>query len=154
MATLLALDWDSSEFHLVQASVARGKVHIQKAIHWREEEPFIPANAESFGQQLKQHLASAGISAGPIIVGLGRKRLVMKEVRFPDVGLEVEAAIVRNQIVKELTEAPEEVLLDYLPLPEPGKNGQRRAVSLVVRKDVVQGIQTACQVAGLKLIVV
>jgi Tfp pilus assembly PilM family ATPase len=154
LATLLALDWDSREFHLVQASVGRGKVHIQQAIHWREEEPFIPANAEAFGQELKQRLASAGIAAAPLIVGLGRQRLVVKEVRFPDVGPEVEAAIVRNQIIKELTETPEDVLLDYLPLPEPGKNGQRRAISLVVRKDVVQGIQTVCQVAGLKLLAV
>ena len=44
---------------------------------------------------------------------------------------------VRNQIVKELTESPDDVYLDYFPLAEPGKSGERRAVSVVVHKDIV-----------------
>lgn len=154
MARILALDWDSREFHLVEATVGRAKVQVHRAIHWREEEAFAPANAEAFGQRLRDRMKTAGIAAAPLVVGLGRERLVMKEVRYPDVGTDVEAAIVRNQIVKELTEAPEDVFFDYAPMAEASKNGQKRALSVVVRKDVVQGIQTASQVAGLKLVAV
>jgi Tfp pilus assembly PilM family ATPase len=154
LARIIALDWDSREFHLVEATVGRSKVQVHRAIHWREEEAFAPASAEAFGQRLRERLKSAGIAPSPLVVGLGRERLVMKEVRFPDVGQEIEASIVRNQIVKELTEAPEDVFFDYAPMAEASKNGQRRALSVVVRKDVVQGIQTASQVAGLKLVAV
>jgi Tfp pilus assembly PilM family ATPase len=154
LSHLIALDWDNREFHLVEASVGRGKAHVKRALQWREDEPIGPANAEAFGNRLRDRLKEAGIAPAPIVVGLGRDRMVVKEVRYPDVGAEVEAAIVRNQIIKELTESPEDVLIDYAPLAEAAKNGQRRALSLVVRKDIVQAIQKACQVAGLKLLAV
>jgi Tfp pilus assembly PilM family ATPase len=151
VARILALDWDNREFHLVEANVARGKVHVQRAVSWVEEEPMQPAGAEEFGKRLRERLKEAGIAAGPVVVGLGRDRLVIKEVRFPQVSQDVEAALVRNQIIKELTESQDDVYLDYFPLAEPGKSGERRALSLVVRKDIVQGIQAVARVAGLKL---
>jgi hypothetical protein len=59
---------------------------------------------------------------------------------------------VRMQIIKELTESPNDVYIDYVPLVEPDRNGQRRALSLVVRKEMIHGIQEACKSAGLKLL--
>jgi Tfp pilus assembly PilM family ATPase len=151
---LLALDWDNHEFHLVAGSVRRGKVHIDRAVHWREETPFTPAQAEEFGKRLRQRLAESGVSPGPVIVGLGRDRLVVKEIRYPQIDPAEEPNLVRMQIYKELTEAPGDVAIDYCPLAETDRNGQRRALSLVVRKDLVEGIQEACRVAGLKVIAI
>ena len=68
------------------------EVHIERAISWREEVPFAAANAEQFGQQLRDRLQAAGIAAAPLIVGLGRDRMVVKEIRFPQVPPEVEAS--------------------------------------------------------------
>jgi Tfp pilus assembly PilM family ATPase len=154
LAQLLALDWDNKEFHLVSANVTRGKVHIQQAVSWREEEPFVAAKAEQFGQRLQEEMKKAGMTAAPLIVGLGRDRVVVKEVRYPQVTPDVEAAVVRNQIIKDVTESPDDVFLDYYPLAEPTKVGERRALSLVVRKDVVQALQTVAKTAGLKLLAV
>jgi hypothetical protein len=151
VARILALDWDNREFHLVEATVTRGRVHVQRAVSWTEDVPFQPAQAEDFGKRLYSRLKAAHIAAGPIVVGLGRDRLVVKEVRFPQVSADVEAALVRNQIIKELTESPDDVYLDYFPLSEPGRGGERRALSLVVRKDIIHGIQNVCRAAGLKL---
>jgi Tfp pilus assembly PilM family ATPase len=154
LARILALDWDNREFHLVEANVARGRVHVQRTVSWMEDAAFVPAQAEAFGRRLRDRLKHAGIAAGPVVVGLGRDRLVVKEVRFPKVPPEVEAALVRNQIIKELTDSPDEVYLDYFPLSEPGKSGERRALSLVVHKDIVHGIQAACRAAGLKVMAI
>jgi len=151
LARFLALDWDNREYHLVAANINRGKVQIQSAISWRADEPFIPANAERFGEQLKQRLKTAGIAPAPLLVGLGRDRVVVREVRYPQVPSDVESLVVRNQIVKELTESADEVFIDYAPLAEPAHSGEQRALSLVVKKDVVQALQTICRVAGLKL---
>jgi len=148
---LLALDWDNREFHLVSANVHRGKVHIDRAVSWQVEEPFVVTKAEEFGQRLKDEMAKAGIAAAPLIVCLGRDKVVVKEVRYPQVGADVEASIVRNQITKDLTESPDEVVLDYAPLPEPARNGERRALSLVVRKATIQALGTVARVAGLRL---
>jgi hypothetical protein len=154
LASFLAFDWDNREFHLVAANVSRGKVHIQHAISWREEQPVLPANAEQFGTRLRDELKKAGIAAAPLIVGLGRDCVVVREVRYPQVPPEVEVAVVRNQIIKDLTDSPDDVLLDYSPLAEPSRAGERRALSLVVRKDMVQALQTIARVAGLKLVAV
>jgi hypothetical protein len=154
VARILALDWDNREFHLVEANVARGRVHVQRAVSWIEDEPLQAAGAEAFGKRLRDRLKEAGIAAGPLVVGLGRDRLVIKEVRYPQVTQDVEAALVRNQIIKELTDSPDDVFLDYFPLAEPGHSGERRALSLVVRKDIVQGIQAVARAAGLKLMAI
>jgi Tfp pilus assembly PilM family ATPase len=154
LAQFLALDWDNREFHLVAANIGRGKVQIQRAISWREEEPVLPANAEQFGQRLRDQMKNAGIAPAPLIVGLGRDRVVVKEVRYPQVPADVEVAIVRNQIVKDLIEAADDVYLDYAPLAEPSRAGERRALALVVRKDMIQALQTVARAAGLKLLAV
>jgi hypothetical protein len=154
LAHYLALDWDNREFHLVAANVGRGKVQIQHAISWREDQPVLPANAEQFGARLRDELKKAGIAAAPLIVGLGRDRVVVREVRYPQVPPDVEVAVIRNQIIKDLTDSPDDVLLDYTPLAEPSRAGERRALSLVVRKDMVQALQTIARVAGLKLVAV
>jgi Tfp pilus assembly PilM family ATPase len=154
LARLLALDWDNRDFHLVAANVGRGKVQVQRAISWREAEPVLAANAEQFGERLREEMKKAGIAPAPLVVGLGRDRLVIREVRFPQVPPEVEAAVVRNQIIKDLTDSPDDVFLDYTPLAEPSRIGERRALSLIVRKDMVQALQTVAKAAGLKLVAV
>lgn len=154
MARILALDWDHRELHLVSADISRGKVHLERAVSWREEAAFLPSDAEDFGKRLRQHLKDANIAPAPVIVGLGRDRLVIKEVRYPQVKPEFETALVRNQIVKDLTEAAEDVLLDYFPLREASHIGEKRALSLVVRKDLVNGVQNVIKAAGLKLLAI
>jgi len=151
VARFLALDWDHRELHLVSADLKRGRVHVERAVSWIEDMALTPENAEDFGKRLRLRLKEANIAVAPLIVGLGRDRFVAKEVRFPQVSPDVEVALVRNQIVKDLTEAPDDVLLDYFPLKAPGKNGERRALSAVIRKDLTQSIQTAAKAAGLKL---
>ena len=121
---------------------------------WREQEPFVPANAEQFGAGLRDRLKEAGIAPAPLIIGLGRDSIVVKEVRFPHVPADVESSVVRNQIIKDLTESPDDVLLDYAPLADATKLGERRALSLVVRKETVNALQNVCKEAGLKLVAV
>jgi len=128
LARIIALDWDNRELHLVAANVSRGKVHVERAASWRDATPFQAVNAAEFGERLRQRLKEAGIAPAPVIVCLGRDRVVVKEVRYPQVASDVEAAVVRNQILKELTESPDDVLMDYFPLKEPGRNGERRAI--------------------------
>ena len=151
MARILALDWDQRELHLVEANLNRGRVQIVRAVSWHDETPFQPSGAEAFGQQLRERMKEAGIAPAPLVIALGRDRVVVKEVRYPQVSEDIEAALVRNQIIKELTESPDDVLLDYYPLAEPSPTGERRALSLVVRRDVIQALQTVCRSAGLKL---
>ena len=77
----------------------------------------------------------------------------VKEIRVPPVPDSEEPAVVRFQAIKELTDSPEDVIIDYTinMLPSTSLSGDRKAVALIIRKEVLDSYQVLCQAAGLKL---
>ena len=62
-----------------------------------------------------------------------------------------EPAVVKFQAMKELSDAPEDVVLDYTPLSNGTPEGERRSMAVVIRKELYAAIQKMCAVANLKL---
>jgi Tfp pilus assembly protein PilN len=151
LARYLALDWDHKQLHVVAATVSGGKVRVQKAVVFAEEQSPNPAEAVALGQRLRAHLKEAGIAPAPVLACLGRDRVILKEVRYPKVGAAEEPALIRFQTAKELTEPIEEVILDYAPIGETQNGSEQRALVLIVRREMFQAYQALCQAAGLKL---
>lgn len=151
MSTFLALDWERNRVHLVVGNVGnRGAVHLSKALNW-DEEDLVLGNAEAAGKRFAKRLKDENITPGPVLGCLGRERVVLKEIRIPIVGAAEEPAIVRFQAGKELTEAPETVVIDYTSLHGLGGDGERRALLLVARRAQIEAYKKFCQSAGLKL---
>lgn len=149
MAAWLVLDWDQDQFHIVAANSTRRGVQVVKAATWAHPEPFTPSTAESVGKALRDFLKSAGFPAAPAIVGLGRDRIFLKEFRIPPIPAHEEAALVRFQTGKELTEAVDSYAVDYVHMAT--GSGERPIMTTAARRDVVAMIQAMCQAAGLKL---
>jgi hypothetical protein len=61
---------------------------------------------------------------------------------------------VQFQVSKELTESLDEVVLDYVPTGSAGPNGERQALALVIRRELLATYETLCRAAGLKLLAV
>src|SRR5262249_18323847 len=137
--------------HAVSANVGRGAVQIQRAGVWPEQCSPDATTIATLGQVLRQRLKEAGIKPAPVLVSLGRDRVILKDIRYPQVPGAEEPAVVRFQASKELTDGADEVVIDYYPLADAGAGGERRALAFVVRRKVLAMYQELCRAAGLKL---
>lgn len=152
MANYIAIDLDSQGLYAVAGSAARGAAKVAHALAWTGEDappPLTPETAKAIGEKLRDRLKAAGVPAAPVVVAVGRDRVILKELRYPPVPPADEPELIRFQALKEVSEAPDEIVLDYAPLGEAG--GERRAMAVVLRKELFVAIKVMCEAAGLKL---
>ncbi len=126
-------------------------VEIGESAVWRPEEELSPRTAESLGKKLREFLKAKGLAAAPVLASVGRDRVVLKEISHPAVSAQEEPALVRFQATKDLADAAEDVVLDYAPLPQ-GDSCERRALAVIIRRDIQTSLQQLCRAAGLKLL--
>ena len=156
MANFIAIDLDPNGVYAATGD-ARGTVKVTHALAWTADDadppPALTADtAKAFGEKLRDRLRAAGTPPAPALVSIGRDRVILKELKHPPVPPSEEPALVRFQAVKEMSESPDDVVLDYVPLPSEGAgDGERRAMAVMLRKDVFQAVQAMCAAAGLKL---
>lgn len=149
MARFLIIDADGPHITMLAATVGRSGLRIEDVRHWQAEMPIAPASAEALGRRLRDDLAKWKIAPAPLVLGVGRDRVVLKEVKYPAVPASEEPAVVRFQAIKELTETADEVVIDYQP--RGGSGSEQRALAVATRKEVVRALQLLAQTAGLKL---
>lgn len=151
MPRFLALDWDNQQLYVVSATVRGGRSQIERAAAWKEEQSPNPAEAEALGRLLRQRLKDAGIAPAPVLVCVSRDRVILKEVRHPPVPAHEEPAVIQFQVSKELTDAPDEVVIDYTPAADAGTNSEQHALALIIRRELLTAYETLCRAAGLRL---
>ena len=149
MARCLAIDWDHGNLRLVEAAIGGGTARVQRAAAWSGLESPILERAEGLGKLLRNLLKEARIAPAPVLIAVGRDRVILKDVRYPSVPETEEPAVVRFQAIKELADAPDEAVIDYHPIGE--REGERHAHVLVVKRSVVEAYHAICKSAGLRL---
>jgi hypothetical protein len=148
---VLGLDWDHGRLRLVEASVQGGKVSVQHAHSWPETVTPNPVQAEEAGARLRERMKEAGIGAAPVLACLGRDRVIVRDIRYPDVPPEEVPDIIRFQAAKELTFPADETIIDFSLINSPLPSGEKRALAVILRKELLAAYQTMCTSAGLRL---
>ncbi|HEX4611106.1 MAG TPA: hypothetical protein VH092_23145, partial [Urbifossiella sp.] len=156
MSRFLAIDFDPQGVFVAAGTARGGAARVEQVLAWVPGADHGPPaltgdTAKAIGEQIRDRLKAANIAPAPALVCVGRDRVIFREATYPPVPPAEEPAVVRFQVLKELPENPEDLVLDYVQLPEPGPDGQRRATVVVVRKDVLAAVQAMCAAAGLKL---
>jgi Tfp pilus assembly PilM family ATPase len=149
LARYLAIDWDHQQLYVVAGTIRGGTARIDKAVVWQEQQVPNPAEAEALGKLLRERLKDAGISPAPVLACVGRDRVILKDLRYPAVPDAEEPGVVRFQAVKELTEPPDEVVIDYARVGN--GDGERRALALIARRELVDAYRNLCKGGGLRL---
>src|SRR5205823_9440805 len=147
LARYLALDWDQNQLAVVSLNVRGRTVRVEKAASWPEEGSPNPSDAADLGRRLRERLREAGIGPAPLLACLARDRVSLKEIRYPAVPDAEEPDLVRFQAVKDLSEAAEEVVIDYTRYPSPPEATERRALVLIARRELVAAYQTLAAAA-------
>ena len=158
MSNFIAIDLEASGVYAVAGTGgARGSVKLTHATAWTADDGEPPPaltldTARAFGEALRAKLRATGGPPAPVLVSIGRDRVILKELKHPPVPAHEEPALIKFQAIKEMSESPDDVVLDYAPLTNGGDaNGDRRAMAVMLRKDVFHAIQAMCVAAGLKL---
>jgi Tfp pilus assembly PilM family ATPase len=148
----IALDAEQGHLYLASVIVKGSAVKVEKAVSLPGMGLLTVANAVEYGGRVREAMKEAGIPPAPVLVSVGRERVVLKEVKYPaTVTPAEEPALVRFQVAKELAEGGDSVVIDYFVLPMLDADGQRHSLAFAVRKDILNASRTACQAAGLKL---
>lgn len=150
MPRYLALDGDAPTVQLVAATLKGGTARLEAVVPWPDGGPITAENAESAGRRLRDLLKEQKIAPAPLLVCVGRDRVILKEIRHPAAAAHEEPALVAFQVRKELTEAAEEQVIDYVPLGA-AAGGEKRAMTAVLRRDVLRTYRRFAEAAGLKL---
>ena len=161
MSRFLALDPDARGLFVLAGTVTAGGPKVEHAFALPADpddaRPLTAAGMAALGVKLKDALKQAGIPPAPVLLVLGRDRVIFKDVNYPPSSPADEPAIVRGQAGRDLVEALGDVLMDYTPLPRRATtlNAEadplRQAQVVIVRKDVVVGARELCDAAGLRL---
>jgi hypothetical protein len=151
MASLLAIDWDQQQLHLIAARTQRKRMQVEWAADWDMTEELNVRSAEAIGKRLRDFLKAEHVAAGSAIIAIGREKVILKDIRFPAVSASEEPALVRFQATKDVTDAPDALEIDYTCRGN-AAGGEKQAVAVLARRDVLNAVRALCRGAGLKLI--
>ena len=160
MSKYIAIDLTPGSIFVVAGSARSGHAKIEQALSWTEADgeappPLTGDTAKRIGETLRDKLKAAGIANAPVLVSVGRGRVILKELRYPVVPDAEEPAIVKFQAMKELSDTADDMVLDYSPLSNGAAEDERRSMAVVIRKELFAAIQQMLPAAAnLKLVAV
>lgn len=153
MSRFIAIDGDLTHLYVAAGTSSRGSVKLSKAVAFADMPPVNSGNAVQMGKLFRDKLRAADIAPAPVVVCSGREKIILKDIRYPKPEHEGdEPAVVRFQVIRELSESPDNVNIDYQRLTGEDIGDERKAIAVILKKEIVKSWLLFCEAAGLKLL--
>ncbi len=152
MADLLAIDWGHEQLCGVDAGAGKGNARAEKCfvLTWPDEMNPVEQPDEA-GAWLKAQLEEQGISTKQVVVTLPRESTIVRHLELPEVPDDELPDLVRFQATTKSSLPLDQLLLDYLPLPQRVGYEGRDVLLATVPKKLSTTIQQVLGAAGMEL---
>ena len=150
MADYLAIDWEPHQLSVVELDAGKSRLKVRKAHQFEWPETLgRNATASEIGDWLKSELASAKISTKQVLLCMPREFAVLRQLDLPKVPFDELPDLVRLQAATKSTVSLDQVVLDFVPLPETMDEDAVHVLMATLPKDRLTKITSAMASAGL-----
>ena len=143
-STVVAFSWHQHRLLMLVAKVHGREIEIREAVSVP-----LAANStpEQIGQRLAEELHERHVRHFELLVGLPRSRVEMLSLTLPPATDAELAELVQNEVLRQLTDLPEEAIVDFYP-GQGDTESLRRVEAVVLRPEMLAQIKLACESAG------
>ena len=153
MPRFLTLDVEQGQLHIASAQVRSNSIKVDGALIVPDVGALSVATAPELGRRLRKALKDAGVAAAPVLISVGRERLVLKEIKLPP-GITPfeEANVVRFQGAERIDGGRRLRRDRLLRSADPRCRWPAPGTAFAMRKDLTNAYKALCAAAGLKLV--
>ncbi len=148
----LIIGWDKQTVVALAGTAATGIVRVGAHALFDWPEQTMPTQTPvQAGQWLRKQLDAAGIRETEAVISLPREDAVLRHLELPDVPDDELPEIVRLQAATKSSLPPDQMLIDFLPLPSVHNSQQRRVLVATIPKSLAETLRKTLTAAGLEL---
>ncbi|HUG18906.1 MAG TPA: hypothetical protein VMM56_07990 [Planctomycetaceae bacterium] len=152
MTDSLIISWEQHRLVLLSGSASGSEVRVEKfiALDWPSgTDP--RENRSAAALFLKGTLRENGLTADSAVVSLPREAVVLRHLPLPDLPDDELPEIVKLQAATKSAVPPDQLLIDFLPLPGKNAEGLRPVMIATIDRKNADTIRETLRSAGLSL---
>jgi hypothetical protein len=152
MTASLVISWESRRLILLAGTASGADARVENITELDWPPGSTPREGrEAAAQLLKETLRRQGLTQESALVSLPRETVVLRHLHLPDLPDDELPEIVRLQAAMKSAVPPDQILIDFLPLPGVNKDGLRPVLIATIDRKNSQLIRETLLAAGLKL---
>lgn len=142
--TVVACSWHQHHLLLLAAQVQGRDIELLDALTVPLEPNSTP---EQIGQRLNEQLRARRLKHFQLLIGLPRSRVEMLSLALPPASDAELVELVRNEVMRQLTDLPEDAIVDFHAVPGDAE-AMRHVEAAVLRPETAAQIYAACEQVG------
>ncbi len=148
---LLTIDWDAQDLRMALVQLRANGIELLKAVSVPVSENLDASSSEAFGAFLREAIRQSHISNRHAVFCVRRDQVVLNTINLPPAPGEELAAMVLNQITRELPFAADQAAIDFALAADHDPSSPATALVAAVRNEDIEFNRAVANEAGLTL---